>query len=69
MDIQGAKIDDFYFCSPGIQWNWQKNMLKEGCRESLKMLFRSENALSQSVPSKDISLFYISVFLLCNMEQ
>ena len=69
MDAQGPKIDDFYFCSPGIQWNWQKNMLKEGCRESLKMLFHSENVLSQLVPSKDISLFYICVFLFCDMDQ
>ena len=64
MDVQGAKIDDFYFCSPGIQWNWQKNMLKEGCWESLKMLFHSENALSQSVPSKDISLFFMFFYFV-----
>ena len=66
MSVQGAKIDDFlfHFCSPGIQQNWQKNTLKEGCRESLKTLYRPENALSQSVPSKDISLFYIYGFYL-----
>ena len=52
----------FFIFSPGIQQNWQKNMLKEVCWESLKTLFRSENALSQSVPSKDISLFYIYGF-------
>ena len=68
MSVQGAKIDDFFFfflfCSPGIQQNWQKNMLKEGCWESLKTFFRSENALSQSVPSKTSHSSIFMVFTL-----
>ena len=70
MSVQGAKIDDFlfHFCSPGIQQNWQKNTLKEGCRESLDIISLRECIISITSIKGHLALLYLW-FLPCDMEQ